>query len=245
MSAAMETVRALPLPQMPLTIERKLQTAGGITPTAFACKNDVLQDAALQKEVGYTKLPNGDWLVAMTCPMPDVTPEMLDWWFWWHAQKSERYRVWFPGEHFAISHAKKDNAYFASPSLPPFQANTHDPVEKIGKLVLPLRIDFLSPEDFGFSRDVMDENGVARIVCGHVGAMYGLVKHTEMAHILKKTDNGYVLISRFWLGHTLKNPVIRKAMLPADTAKGMAAHCCLEYRRLAQILPVLYEAYAK
>ena len=38
---------------------------------------------------------------------------------------------------------------------------------------------------------------------------------------------------------------IRKAMLTAKTAKGMAEHCCLEYRRLAQILPVLYEQYAQ
>ena len=170
------------LPVMPLTIEQKLLAPGGITPTAFERKNDVLTDPSLQTEVGYTRLPNGDWLVAMTCPMPNVTPEMLDWWFWWHAQKSERYRLWFPGEHYAVSYAKKDRPYFTAPAQPPFRANTHFPVEKIGALVLPLRIDFVSPEDFGFSRQAMDENGVARIVCGHVGAMYGLVRHTEMAH---------------------------------------------------------------
>lgn len=245
MSDTMEKLWALPLPVLPLTIEKKLLAPGGITPTAFQRKNDVLTNGALQTEVGYTQLPNGDWLVAMTCPMPDVTPEMVDWWFWWHAQKSERYRLWFPGEHYAVSYAKKDRPYFTAPAQPPFRANTHFPVEKIGALVLPLRIDFVSPEDFGFSRQAMDENGIARIVCGHVGAMYGLVRHTEMAHILKQDGDGYVLISRFWLGKTLKNPVIRKAMLTAKTAKGMAAHCCLEYRRLAQILPVLYEQYAK
>lgn len=50
-------------------------------------------------------------------------------------------------------------------------------------------------------------------------------------------------ISRFWIGETLKNPVIRKAMLNDDTARGMVTHCCIEYRNLAAILPTLYEAY--
>jgi len=150
-----------------------------------------------------------------------------------------------PGRTLRRVLRQKGSPFFTAPAQPPFRANTHFPVEKIGALVLPLRIDFVSPEDFGFSRQAMDENGIARIVCGHVGAMYGLVRHTEMAHILKQDGDGYVLISRFWLGKTLKNPVIRKAMLTAKTAKGMAAHCCLEYRRLAQILPVLYEQYAK
>jgi hypothetical protein len=49
-----------------------------------------------------------------------------------------------------------------------------------------------------------------------------------------------LLISRFWLGQTLKNPLIRKAMLTDKTAKGMAEHCCIEYRNLAEILPGLY-----
>ena len=81
MSDTIEKLWALPLPVMPLTIEQKLRAPGGITPTAFDRKNDVLTDNSLQTEVGYTRLPNGDWLVAMTCPMPNVTPEMLDWWF--------------------------------------------------------------------------------------------------------------------------------------------------------------------
>ena len=38
------------LPSMPLTIEQKLLAPGGITPTAFDRKNDVLTNAALQTE---------------------------------------------------------------------------------------------------------------------------------------------------------------------------------------------------
>ena len=89
----------------------------------------------------------------------------------------------------------------------------------------------------------MRENNIPLIVCGHVGAVYGLVPHTGMAHIFKETTDGLLLISRFWLGQTLKNPLLRKAILTDDTARGMAAHCCVEYRNLARILPGLYKQY--
>ena len=231
-----------PLPEMPAEIEAQLD-AGNVTPVPFAEKDRLLTDDSLTYEVGYTQLDNGTWYCAMYCPMPDITLEQLQWWFWWHAKDSRRYRVWFPGEHFAISYARKHADYFRQPKQPPFRVNTHYPVEKIGNIALPLRIRFLTPEEFGFSKEKMEQGNVPWVVNGHVGAVYGLVEHTEMAHLVKMTEDGPVLVSRFWIGETLKNPLIRKAMLNADTAHGMVTHCCIEYRNLAEILPVLYEAY--
>ena len=232
-----------PLPQIPPTIRASLESGGAVTPTPFAEKNEILQNAALQRETGFTRLPDGNYLVAMTCPMPGVSPEMIRWWFWWHAQKSLRYRIWFPGEHYGISTARRNRAYFSAPALPDFEPNVHYPVERIGRLILPLKIAFVSPESFGFSPEAIRENGAPLIVAGHVGAVRGIVKHTEMAHIFRKTDDGLTLISRFWLGQTLKNPLLRKAMLTEATARGMAAHCCVEYRSLAAILPELYRTF--
>ncbi len=229
-----------PLPKIPPRIAAALETGGRITPTPFSHKNEILQNAALQKETGFARLPGGDYLVAMTCPMPGVTPEMIRWWFWWHAQQSIRYKLWFPGEHYGISTARKNRAYFSAPEPPDFEPNVHYPVERIGRLILPLKIAFVSPEEFGFSPALMREAGVPLIVSGHVGAVYGLIPHTEMAHIFLETEDGLTLVSRFWLGHTLKNPLLRKAMLTDATARGMAAHCCVEYRSLAAILPELY-----
>jgi hypothetical protein len=115
------------------------------------------------------------------------------------------------------------------------------PLEKIGSAKLPLRIDFVTPEEFGFSKQAMEENNIQRIVCGHVGAFNNLVKHTEMAHIFKQTEDGLFMISRFWLGETMKNQLLRKLIITKDMAKGMAEHCCVEYRNLCEILPILYE----
>jgi hypothetical protein len=83
-------------------------------------------------------------------------------------------RLWFPGEHFDISYAAKDKKYFSSAAFPGFQENTQYPVERVGKDKAPLSIEFVKPERFGFDRQSMDENGVAAIVCGHVGILKGL-----------------------------------------------------------------------
>lgn len=153
-----------------------------------------------------------------------------------------RYQVWFPGAHISISYKKKDRAYFLQETMPPFQPNSQCPVEKIGGIQMPLRIDFVTPEAFGFSGQVMEENHIPVIVCGHVSAFGGLVPHTEMAHIYKQTEEGLFLISRFWMGKTM-HPLLRKAMMTEKTARGMVEHCCVEYRNLTQILSQLYFSY--
>lgn len=227
---------------VPSDIRKLIDDKNRITGTEFESKNEILKDKALQTEVGYTQMPNGDWLVSMVCPMPEVSREMVDWWFWWHPQEDVRYKLWFPGEHYKVSYAKKDKPYFSQDRVPEFKANTQYPVERIGKMVMPLSIEFVSPEAFGFSKEAMEENKVATIVCGHVGAMYGLVKHTEMSHIFFEDDEGGLfMISRFWIGKRLKNPLLRKMILTDETAKGMAEHCCMEYRNFAERIPVLYK----
>lgn len=231
-----------PLPAIPESIQEKL-CRPSITLTSFGDKNVILGDEELRREVGYARFSNGDYLVSMTCPMPCITPEMISWWFWWHPQEDIRYRVWFPGDHFGNAYDKKNAAYFRQDACPSFQSNTHYPTERIGGMRMPLRIDFVSPADFGFSESAMEENDIPLIVCGHVSALRGLIPHTEMAHIFQRTDEGLFLSSRFWIGKTMKNPVLRKLILTEETAGGMAEHCCVEYRNLAEILLDLYREY--
>ena len=240
-NAMLKTLLNKKLPEIPNEISEQIRDKDKISLTAFEDKNLILNDPALQSEVGYSRFADGSYLVSMTCPMPDITPEMINWWFWWHPQKDERYKVWFPGEHFGISYSKKDKAYFNADILPDFRNNTQYPLERIGDVVLPLRIDFKDPAEFGFSKETMAKNDIPLIICGHVGAFKGLVWHTEMAHIFKQTEDGLMLISRFWLGKKLKNPLLRKLILTDKTARGMAEHCCVEYRNLAEILPQLYK----
>lgn len=233
-----------PLPAIPFELREKLRTPNCITLTPFQAMDTILCDPRLQDQAGFSRFPDGNYLVCMYCPMPGITPEMIQWWFWWHPQADERYQVWFPGEHYGISFDRKDRDYFAQTAVPAFQPNTHYPTERIGSVRMPLRIDFVSAEDFGFSPRLMAEHQIPLIVCGHVSAFRGLIPHTEMAHVFKQTGDGLYMFSRFWIGKTLKNPLLRKTILTEETARGMAEHCCVEYRNLARILPVLYDRYA-
>ena len=119
----------------------------------------------------HRRLDDDSYLVSMYCPMPNITSEMIEWWFWWHPKKNERYQVWFPGSHFSIGFSQKQADYF---------------------------------------------------------------------ECFKQTDDGLFMIIRFWLGKTMKNPLIKKLIITDKMAKGMAEHCCIEYRNLFEILPILY-----
>ena len=234
----MKELMSKALPDITKDIARALG-AKEITQTPFESKNEILKNEVLQQEVGYQKMPDGSYLVSMTCPLPGITPDMIAWWFWWHPSKKERYQVWFPGEHFSIAYPSKQSDYFEQETCPAFQNNTQYPDERIGGVMMPLRIDFVTPEEFGFSKAVMEDNRIPLIVCGHVGVFKGILWHTEMAHIFKESDDGLFLISRFWLGKTMY-PLLRKMLITEKLAKGMAEHCCVEYRNLWEILPQLY-----
>lgn len=93
------------LPKIPDEIQNAL-SKNRISSTTFYEKNDILKLEKLQKEAGYKKMEDGSYLVSMYCPMPNITSEMIEWWFWWHPQRNERYQVWFPESHFSIGFSK-------------------------------------------------------------------------------------------------------------------------------------------
>lgn len=228
---------------VPEEIAAKIKNGGKITPLLLSEKDAVLSSHGLWYDAGYTKLPDGNMLVSMYCEMPGITEEMIKWWFHWHPKESARYKLWFPGEHFAISYSRRNKEYFSSEAVPDFEENTHYPVEKIGNAVLPLEIRFVSPENFGFSEKALRESGDPLIISGHVGVFRGLVRHTEMAHIFFKTEKGLLLVSRFWIGALLKTELMRKIIANENIASGMAEHCFIEYRNLAKKLPELYKEF--
>ncbi len=113
------------------------------------------------------------------------------------------------------------------------------PVERIGESKAHLSIRFVTPQQFGFDESLFLKNSIETVICGHVGVFKGLIEHTEMSHIFKKSQKGLTLISRFWMGEHLPKP-IQKRIFNKDLALGMAEHCSREYNNLAVILPEIY-----
>lgn len=238
---------------VPAEIIKQLEQPNQIKTISYQNCDEILTNKELQKQVGYSQLDDGGWYVAMVSQMPNVTKEMIDWWFWWHSQDALRYQMWFPGSHIDISFGKKDENYFKQP-FNGFKPNTQYPNEIIGTIKGKLSIDFVYPTDFGFSQQAINESNVETFVCGHVGLGNAKIQHTEMCHIFFKNENGLTIVSRFWMGSNLSmkpsfgnkilnSKAIKSKIFTAQRAKDMAEHCCMEYRNLSTFLPELYSKF--
>ena len=113
--------------------------------------------------------------------------------------KNIRYKIWYPGEHYAIS--AKDLDRYADPTLSleeKMMDNPHYPIEDVGLGTLELSILFVPPETFGFDTSVFEENGVEGAICGIVGLrVFGItIEHTYMCHLFRKTDENHALLLR-------------------------------------------------
>ena len=66
-----------------------------LPPMAEAIGN--IPDAEVQN--GFTVTSDGAIHVNIATEMPGVTPAMIDWWFGWHGDSPERYKLWHPKAH--------------------------------------------------------------------------------------------------------------------------------------------------
>jgi len=55
------------------------------------------QAAAIEN--GFALAADGAMIVAARTDLPGVTPAMIDWWFGWHSDSPERYKLWHPSAH--------------------------------------------------------------------------------------------------------------------------------------------------
>ncbi len=202
---------------------------------------------------GWAVLPDGSQYVAVRTRFPGCTAEMIDWWFMW-AQREEiiRYKIWNPGAHVSMSEAPTPD-FERRPGDKDYWGLSRFPVEDVGMGVARLRLDFIRPEDFGFAE--VREGDTA--VCVRVGLPDGLLKHTDMIHYVRATDDGVEMRSRFWMGRDFEamaggwpiaaaladNRVVKGLVLPEHASRGLAWHCATEYHHLASFLAELYEEY--
>ncbi|MBN1653395.1 MAG: hydrolase [Deltaproteobacteria bacterium] len=227
---------------------------------AFERLNDLLDPGYHAVETGYCRMPDNSCYVAVLTMMPEVTAEMIDWWFWWHALESLRYKIWYPGSHAGVSVENREQ--LENPLLSArerYWNNTQYPVEDVGIGPEIFSITFIPPEDIGFDVSRFVEAHVATAICAVVGSVTKKVRHTRMCHLVRRTSNGVEMRSRFWIGGNIKldmfsqksvvnrvanTKLIRKLTIPNATPYQMALHCAREYSNLAEILPELYRDWA-
>ena len=216
-------------------------------------RQKLLEEGYLPQENGWARLEDGSAYVAVKTFFPGATAEMIDWWFEW-AQREEdiRYKIWYPGAHYAMSQAPTPNApYYGQPKA--YWGKSRYPVEDVGVGVSRLRLDFVAPSEFGF--DELPEGSTMLAV--RVGLPSGILKTTDMIHYVRPVEGGVEMRSRFWIAREFEamagglgvaaavadNALVKRVVVPKNLPLELALHCANEYSQLASFLPEVYGQY--
>jgi len=219
-------------------------------------KTSIDAETTLVKEIESYKtevrrLPDASYLVAVRTPMLDVKAEMVRWWFADFLNTTEHYTWWHPEDHVWMDWENKKSGEVIGSS--------HLVHEYIGSELSKLRIQFIdSSEFFGFDPNNED----TFVICAKVGLLEEEINTAKMCHVVRNTETGAEMRSRFWLGHVAKRDgnktirsieglvgnmalvrlfLIEQQVNPEDLKR----HAIEEMTYLAELLPHLYKSKNK
>lgn len=223
--------------------------AFGLPPFSGGPNADYLSDEnfnAFKSDV--KRQANGVYQVSALTPMPGVDAKMVKWWFADYMQTSEHYKRWHPDAHLWMDWENKSPGDYVGAS--------HLVHEYIGSDVHKLRIQFVPPEEILGDTSHLRPDDVA--VCARPGLLEKPINGGKMCHIIRNTDNGAVMLSRFWMGHVAKRDgndtkgsiegilgntyLARMAALRKSSSLDLMRHAETEMGILAEFLPELYKS---
>jgi len=204
-------------------------------------------DAEVQN--GFTVTSGGAIHVNLVTEMPDVTPAMIDWWFGWHSDSPERYKLWHPRAHVHAQWAVQPPA--GTTGRARYVGYTSEVDEYLGSAMFRGAIQFRPPEDLGLFDAAVRAGVEATAVCARVGLVDGPVDMGYLAHHVAVVPGGSVMRSRFWIGgpnisargSALRavTPLVRRVVrLTELDARALLVHCSQEMTHLASFLPALF-----
>lgn len=194
-------------------------------------------------QIGYGVAADGTGFVCNETYMPNVTGEMLDWWFAWHSVGSDlRYKIWDAEDHYF---ARADNAAYVCDEKVPVNQKTwgvnHYILEDVGAGADFLKLCFKRPKDFGYDEKIIGSASCQSLVCA-IGAGNCAA---AMTHKWYSYKDGVLFCSRFWIGYAEVDGEIictlpEGVKVPVEVARGLFAHNIKEFSNLAAILPEVY-----
>ncbi|CAO1629425.1 unnamed protein product [Parajaminaea phylloscopi] len=226
--------------------------------------NTLLVPASTQLpfEDAWCAYSTGQGYAASRTHFPNVTADMITWWFWWHSKESTRYSLWNPFAHKSAASSYADK--FDDPKLNNTEklvGSIHHITEIIGDQELVIDIHWKRPSYFGLDESKFADAGVVAAVTGEIFiGTNSPLKAVDMIHLWYKTESGLDLRSRYFLADNIRLdvPVLGK-LIPIDTlanlfgikqfvvgrklANGLFIHDQQEMTHLASILPDVYKAF--
>jgi phloretin hydrolase len=220
-------------------------------------RNDLLNPGYLPAEQGYSMLPDGSGYIANYVKMPNVTIEMIDWWFLWHfisppsvpeGNGNLRYKIWCPDEHWDTGLANQNDLNrYLDPAIPMCERRQGPPcfidesIDGSGENML--RIDAYSDSlaEFGIDTERLYKPGMGTMIACHMTVGVPLVG----VHYYRPLQSGGVeLRTRYWFGYVYENGKIRRKtegpQPVEEIVRAFTLHNMTEYPHLAKFLPLLY-----
>ncbi|MDE3116748.1 MAG: hydrolase [Pseudomonadota bacterium] len=219
--------------------------------------NDLLDPGDLDVEIGWCNLPNGAGFIANRMFYPDITAEMIDWWFAWHPLEDLRYRIWYPPQHGGLMLSPEGRKRILDSSIPLAERNwgvVHHVTENCNCGMENIDISFLSPKDFGFDMSRWKKPYVSTFAGGFGWAV--TVNKTDesitapalMCHIFRDSPKGLEHRTRFWMGYRLSGGKPELSLppgvaVPVEAVQGLARHNVCEFTRFKSFLPRIYQEF--
>lgn len=199
---------------------------------------------------GYALEPGGGLRVALRTPMPGVTPAMVDWWFGWHSDSPERYKLWHPRAHVHAEWLRPPPP--GSEGRARYVGQTSIVDEYVGGELGRFAVQFVAPESLGFDAGRLRED-VATAVCARAGLTHLPIDAGYLVHEVLAVPGGSEMRSYFWLGGryagargggplgALAISLARRVLRPTEgDARALFTHCAEEMAHLVTFLPALY-----
>jgi hypothetical protein len=185
-------------------IKEPMPLAQALDPTPEGL-NTLLEPGYHEVENGFCELSDGTAYTASLVPFPGCTGEMFQWWFWWHSVEPARYTLWYPYCHVSANPVDRD--VLTAPGLTHEQryiGNTHRVTEYIGENLVRIAIRFVDPAELGFDTSRFAGAGIVGHACAEVSLLAPDLPLTTMVHLVRRTEHGIELRSRYWIGHRMR-----------------------------------------
>jgi hypothetical protein len=241
-----------PLPAHILDALHRGPVAEPLLPPIDAAAENLFATATVL-ENGFALTADSAMLVAARTDMPGVTPAMIDWWFGWHSDSPERYKLWHPQAHVHAAWLSPPPAGTRGRARYVGQTSIVD--EYIGSNLVRAAIRFVAPATLGFEDPSLDDPQQATIVCARTGLSDLPIDVGYLVHHVRRTATGSEMRSRFWIGGAyaagrggLAGKFIARAarlvMRPTEAdARALFTHCAQEMQHLAGFLPALHAEF--
>lgn len=210
-------------------------------------RNKLLEPGLYPEKMGYFPLKEGGVLVAGNVPMPNVTAEMLYWWFAWHGLDPLRYAIWDPEDHFGTELNEEGKRRALDASVPMEEKTwgaTHTVLESLGGPPAKIRIEFTEPAKLGFDASKIGTADCEFMVAAN-SVTLGVDLPCVMVETAKKIDGVMTYQARFWFGYVIENGEAKCVLppdvqLPEELFLGLVGHNIKEFTHLGKILPSVY-----